>query len=335
MQRRDLIRALTATLATRLACTLISGKALAQTQAPGKLHRIGFLFPSTRADFELRINAFTQGLKDSGYIEGRNIQVDWRFADGDYARLPGLAAELARNRVELIATDGTPAALAAQKAARATPIVAIGVSDPVGIGLAASLARPDGNVTGMSTIVADAMPKRTELLRVALPHLSRAAALLNPDNQAVPAIVKNLNAAMSRVGMQAVVLDVRNIQDVDRAFSRIAQERIGALIIGTDTAVAQHYKKIAELALRQRVVTIGSNPEFISAGGLMMLGPDTVDIYRRSAIYVDKILKGAKPGELPFQEPMRIKFIVNARVAKAMGFTLPPELLLRADEVIE
>jgi putative ABC transport system substrate-binding protein len=310
----------------------------ARAQEQSKVRRIGFLAPlsrSTPSHPDIYYDAFMQGMRELGYVEGRNLVIEWRFADGRFERLSGLAAELVRMNVDVIVTHSTPAIQALRRATSTVPIVFAVVFDPVGSGFAASLARPGGNITGLSVIDVDPSPKRLELLKTMLPALSRVAVLVNPGSSVHPAIVKSVQAAGQHAGMKVLPVDARTPEEIERGFATMSQERAEGVIIADDAFFRGRRQQIADLAAKNRMPAITPWREYVSAGGLMSYGQNIADSFRRAATYVDKILKGAKPGELPIEQPTRIHLAINRKTAKALGLTIPQELLLRADEVIE
>ncbi len=307
-------------------------------QQESKVRRIGFLAVrsrSTPSNPDVFYNAFTQGMRELGYVEGKNLLIEWRFADGKYERLPGLAAELVRMQVEIIATHSPPATQALQRATSTIPIVFVAVNDPVGSGVVANLARPGGNVTGLSLMAVDVSPKHLELLKTMMPRLSRVAVLVNFGNAGHPAILKSVQAAAQQVGIKVLPVDARAPDEIERGFATMTRERAEAVIVAGDAFFVGQQRQIAELAVKNRMPSMFSYREGVEAGGLMSYGQDLADFYRRAATYVDKILKGAKPGELPIEQPTRIHLAINRKTATALGLTIPQELLLRADEVIE
>ena len=279
--------------------------------------------------------ALTQGLRDLGYDERKNFVFEERYADGVSDRLDGLAAELVRLKVDLILSQGTPAHHAAQRATSTIPIVVISDNDPVRSGLAASLARPGGNITGMSIGGTEVVQKLVELLITALPKLSRIAVLTNPANASHPTMQLRVQAAAQQSGKQILPVGVRTAEDIERGFATMARERADAVIILLDGFLVQQRKQIAELALKHRLPSIYPLPGYAELGGLMSYGSDLTDNYRRAALFVDKILKGANPGDLPFEQPTRYYFEINRKTANALGVKIPQELLMRADKVIE
>ena len=301
-----------------------------------KIHRIGHLLFISRKGFldTGRRGALTQGMADLGYLEGRNFVLEERFSDGKADLLDGLAAELVRLNVDLILTTGTPAHLAAQRATRTIPIVAIADADPVGNGLAASLARPGGNITGMSTSAAELAPKLVELLTTALPKLTRFAVLSNSGNRAHPPVLPRIEVAAQKNGRHVVQISAGSLEDIERGFATMARERLEAVLILIDGFFFQQRKQIAELALKHRMASIYPAAGYAEAGGLMSYGSDLTDNYRRAGIFVDKILRGAHPSNLPFEQPTRYYLEINHRTAAALGIRMPQELLLRADKVL-
>jgi putative ABC transport system substrate-binding protein len=299
--------------------------------------RFGFLGYGSRQSIvdAGRFAALAQGMREAGYVEGRNYVLEERFSDGDATRLDALAADLVRLNVEIILSSGTPAHQAAQRATRIIPIVALADADPVGNGLAASLARPGGNITGMSTSAADLAQKLFELAIAAVPKLSRVAVLGNPSNSSHPPMLHDIRAAAKKSNRQVLAADARTSGDIERAFAAMAREKAGAAIILIDGFFFTQGKQISDLAMRHRLPSISANNGFAGAGGLMNYGTDFTENYRRAAVFVDKILKGAKPADLPFEQPMRYSLEVNRKTASVLGIKISQELLLRADKVIE
>jgi putative ABC transport system substrate-binding protein len=302
----------------------------ASAQQPKKVPRIGYLaYPSAPPD-----NAFLQGLRDLGYIEGKNIAIEYRFADGKPERLPGLAAELIGLKVDVIVTLGTPAAVAAKQATLMIPIVMALISDPVGAGLVASLARPGGNVTGLSTVSLDLSGKRLELLKETMPKVSRIAVLYDPNDPAKIAEFKETEVAARPLGVQLQSLEVRSLDEFEAAFKGATRANVGCVLVLPTALSTTHRKRIGELAAKNRLPTIWATSQHMDGGGLMSYGPDYGDLYRRAATYVDKILKGAKPADLPVEQPMKFEFVVNLKTAKQIGLTIPPDVLARATKII-
>jgi len=306
-------------------------------QQTNKLRRIGFLVaaarpPSIDAHY---MGTFIRGLRDLGYVEGKNFVIEWRFADGNYQRLPALAGELVGLNVDVLVTGGTAANGALQKATTTIPIVNATMSDPVGNGFAKSLTHPGGNITGLALATTDMSPKHVELLRLIVPKLTSLGVLVNLGNSAHPAVAKSITTNAQRLGIKVRVLDARNADGLTRNFSIMKQERTEAVIAVVDAFFISQRREIAELALKNNLPSMFSAQEHVEAGGLMSYGQNLADHYRRAAAYVDKIFKGAKPGNLPIEQPAVFSLTINSKTAKALGLAIPQELLLRADKVIE
>jgi len=308
----------------------------ARAQQTAKMSRIGYLGSSSPTLEPHYVEAFRQKLRDLGHVEGENIAIEYRWADGQDDQLPKLATELVRLKPDVIVTTGTPGALAAMQATNTIPIVMASAGDPVGAGLVASLARPGGNVTGFTILGPELEGKRLELLKQAVPELSRVAVLWNPSNPAIVSYfetIKNAGRAL-RISLDPVA-EVRRADELDNAFTAIASARPHALAVLADRFLLAHRKRIVEFAAAKRLPGMYPYREYVDAGGLMSYAPSNIELFRGTATYVDKILKGAKPGELPVQEPTKFELIVNLKNAKASGIDVPTSLLLRADEVIE
>jgi len=306
-------------------------------QQNNKIRRIGFLVaaarpPSIDAHY---MGAFVRGLRDLGYVEGKNFVIEWRFADGNYQRLPALAGELVGLNVDVLVTGGTAAYSALQKATTTIPIVNATMSDPVGNGFAKSLTHPGGNITGLALATTDMSPKHVELLRLIVPKLTSLGVLVNLGNSAHPAVAKSITTNAQRLGIKVRILDARNADGLTRNFSIMKQERTEAVIAVVDAFFISQRREIAELALKNNLPSMFSAQEHVEAGGLMSYGQNLADHYRRAAAYVDKIFKGAKPGNLPIEQPAVFSLTINSKTAKALGLAIPQELLLRADKVIE
>jgi putative ABC transport system substrate-binding protein len=306
-------------------------------QQQGKVWRIGYLdFTSRQSTADSgRYGAMMQGLREVGYVEGKHFVLEARYADGNADRLDGLAAELVRQKVDLILAYGVAASRAAQRTTATTPIVVITTADPVRDGFADSLARPSGNLTGMSNGVGDTIQKLVELLIVVVPKLNRIAVITNPANGAHPPLLLRVQAAARQAGKQVLPVTVGTSYEIERGFATIARERIDAVIIIVDAFLFQQRTQIAELALKYRLPSIYAPGGYAEVGGLMSYGADITDNFRRAGIFVDKILKGAKPGDIPFEQPTRYYFVINRKTAKALGLTIPQSLLISADKVIE
>jgi putative tryptophan/tyrosine transport system substrate-binding protein len=303
----------------------------AEGQRAGKVPHIGYLSLLSAARDSPNMEAFRQGLRDLGYVEGKTALIDARYADGKLEMLPNLAAEIVRLNVDVIVAAPTPAVRAVQQATRTIPIVMAFSGDPVGEGFATGLARPGGNITGHSAAVAEMSAKRVEFLKSLVPKLSHVALLTPLDG--VRAIVSGTEGAARSLGLQVSTTLVRNPSDVDHAFSSMPGAHVGGVIV--DLALRQHQKQILALALKSRLPTISGPREFVEAGGLVAYGPNFPDLFRRSAAYVDKILKGAKPADLPIEQPTKFDLVVNLKTAKALGLTVPRTVILQADQVIE
>ena len=305
----------------------------ADAQQPAKVPRIGFL----RAEVppESYIEAFRQGLREHGYVEGQNILIEYRWAEGNEERLRSLVGELIRLKVDLIVTSAPAATRAAKEATTTIPIVMVHVADPVAFGLVASLARPGGNVTGFALLFPELSGKRLEVLKDALPKLSRVAVLWNAANPFKVYDLKEVQAVASTLRVTLQTLPVRGPEDLDDAFQAAVKSGAGGLITLEDPFTGAHRTRIVDLALKHRLPAVYGTRVFVDAGGLMSYGPNPVDQSRRAATYVDKILKGAKPGDLPVQQPTRFELVINLKTAKALGLTIPQSLLFRADEVIQ
>ena len=308
---------------------------LAQPQSKGA--RIGFLyFGSRQSALDTgRYNAFVQGMRELGYVEGTNFVIEARFADGKHERLPALAAELVRLKVDVVVATGTPTYRALQHAAATIPVVITVTFDPVGDGFAASMARPGGNFTGLTLGAADLGPKLLELLKAATPKLSRVAVLVQPGNPAHPQRLVRIMSAAQKIRIQVVLAEAGTVPEIEREFAMMTKERANATIILADGFFLQESRPIAAQALKHRLPSISQLREYAEAGGLMSYGPNSVDNFRRAATYVDKILKGAKPGELPFEEPTRYHLLINRKTALSLSLTIPQALLGQADEVIQ
>jgi len=328
MRRRDFISFLGGAAAT-------TWPRVPRAQQAGKVYRVGILQPLPRAQDGNNFDALLQGLRELGYFEGQNLVIEFRSSDGHDDRFPDLATELIRLNVDLIVTRGTPAALAAKNATKAIPIVMAAIGDPVENGVVASLARPGANVTGLSSSVTDLQAKRLELLKELVPGIARIALLTNIGNPNEQLNWKETERAAQFLGVAARLLDVRKIEDIGRAFDSASEQRTDALVVAVDGFLTRNRQLITDLAVKHRLPAIYPSREFIDPGGLASYGPSYVDLYRRAAPYVDKILKGANPSDLPVMQPTKFEFVINLRAAKAIGLTVPPILITRADEVIE
>jgi ABC-type uncharacterized transport system substrate-binding protein len=318
---------------------LLAAPLAGEAQQAGKVARIGFLVTGSLDSREARaiLDAFRQGLRERDYVEGQNIVIEYRSADGKIERLPGLAIELARLKVDLIIAGNTPMVRAAQQATATIPIVASVMGDPVGDGLVASLARPGGNITGLTFLGPELVPKRLGLLKETLPTVSRVAALWHPGAQGERSerdMLKGTEVAARSLGVQLQLVEVRSSDEFDRAFSTMAKERTEALLQFPSTMLFNERRKLVALVMKHRLPAMFHAREFVELGGLISYGASITDLYRRSAVYVDKILKGAKPADLPVEQPTKFELVLNLKTAKALSLTIPPSLLQRADEVI-
>jgi len=318
-----------------LALLLPTAPFAAVVRAAEKVYRVGMLETRSTELNRANVDAFRQGLRELGYREGQNLEIVYRSSDGRDERFPGLASELVSLKVDLIMTRGTPAALAAKSATGIIPVVMAASGDPVGSGIVASLARPGGNVTGLSSGIPESYPKRVELLRDLLPGLKRLAAILNMGNPVVPPQWRIVEASARSLGIKAQLLDVRRPEDVREAFDAAAKHRAEALVVGLDGVTQANLRPIAELAAKHRLPSIYPAKDYATVGGLMTYGSSDFHMYHRAATFADKIFKGAKPADLPVEQPTRWEFVINLKAAKALGLTIPPSLLLRADQVIE
>jgi putative tryptophan/tyrosine transport system substrate-binding protein len=327
MKRREFILALgSAAAAWPLA---------ARARQPAKIPRIGLLSTFSPSETVPWHQALRQGLRDLGWVEGENINIEYRYAEGRLDRLPGLASDLVRLKVDLIFTDTTSPALVAKNATRTIPIVVASANDVVESGLAQSLARPGGNITGLDQIAPELGGKRLELLKEIVPKLSSAVVLWNPQNKASARNWNELQDPARQLGLPLHSLEVRKADELDKAFEVAATARADALVILPEPVFVANLKRIADFAAKHHLPSIFHLKEFADAGGLMAYGPDRSDLFRRSAAYIDKILKGAKPTDLPIQLPTKFELVINLKTAKAIRLEIPPTLLALADEVIE
>jgi putative ABC transport system substrate-binding protein len=326
MNRRELVLALLALGAVPLA---------AEAQPAGKVPRIGFLGNSTAALEANLVGPFREGLRDLGYVEGRNLLIEYRWAEGKYERFPGLIGELVALKVDVLVTAGTPAALALKNATATTPIVMIAVGDPVGSGIVASLGQPGGNITGMTSISAELEGKRLELLREVIPEVAHIAVLWNADSPLQFVGERRTHAAAEVLRIKVLSLGVRNEVGLENAFAAIARERPGALLVLADRLFLHHRVRIMDFAAKHRLPGVHAYRELVEAGGLMSFGPSYADMHRRAAYFVDRILKGAKPADLPVERPATFELVINLKAAKALKLTIPQSVLVRATEIIE
>ena len=317
-----------------LALCILLAPLSSAAQTSGKIPRIGFLFYGSSGPSP-ELDAFRQGLREVGYIEGQNITIEYRFAGGRVERLPELAAELVRLKLDVIVTPATPASVAAKQATSSIPIVFAAVADAVGAGLVANFARPGGNITGFTSISAELGGKRLELLKEVAPKASRVAVLYNPADRANVLVLKELQESAPALGLTLQPLEVRGPGDFEGAFAAMTRERAHALFGAAGILTFEHRKAVVDLAAKSRIPAMWGHRQFVEAGGLISYAVNFYDQIRGTATYVDKILKGAKPGDLPVQQPTRFELVINLKTAKALGLTIPQSLLFRADEVIQ
>ena len=318
-----------------LTLALLLAPLASDAQQTGTVYRIGFLGNSTAALEANLVGPFREGLRDLGYDEGRNVLIEYRWAEGKYERFPALIAELIALKVDVIVTAGPPAPLAVKKATTSVPLVMVAVGDPVGTGIVASLNRPGGNITGLTSISPELEGKRLELLREVVPKLSRVAVLWNPVSPFQVVAEKEVRAAAQVLRMNVLSLGVRTPEELKDALAAIARERPGALLVLADRLFLHNRARIMEFAAQNRLPGVHAYRELVEAGGLMSYGPSYAGMHRRAATYVDKILKGAKPADLPVERPATFELVINQKAAKALGLTIPQSVLLRATEVIQ
>ena len=307
---------------------------LAEAQQPVKVPRIGYLTPASHSANAARVEAFQQSLRELKYMDGRNIVTEWRYADGEFDRLPTLAAELLRLKVDVIVTGGDRSTRAAKEATVTIPIVMTQDPDPVGSGFVASLARPGGNITGLSNFVSDLTGKRLEILKEIGPKLSRVAVFGSSTAPGNAQQLRETELASGALGLRVQYLDVLRPNDIEIAFRAASKGRAEAVLVLGGSIFNSHRIQIAELAIKSRLPAIYINPTYVEEGALMSYGASITDLYRRAAIYVDKILKGTKPADLPVEQPTKFELVINLKTAKQIGLTIPPNVLARADRVI-
>jgi len=318
-----------------IAIGLLVAPLAADAQQAAKLPRIGLLMGSSASAAAHLVDAFRQGLRELGYVEGRNIAFEVRYADGRHEVLPGLAAELVRLNVNALVVAAAPAIRAAKQATSTIPIVMAAVADPLEAEFVASLARPGGNITGVSALAEGYSAKWLELLKEAVPKASRVAVLSNPTNPSHSGYWRETQAAARVLGVTLQSLEVRDPSEFEPAFTAMTKGRAGALLVPPDSLTLAHRTRIVDLAAKSRLPAMYGLREFVDAGGLMAYGSSLAQIFRRAAVFVDKVLKGAKPGDLPVEQTSRFELVVNLKTAKALGLTIPPSVLVRADQVIQ
>jgi putative ABC transport system substrate-binding protein len=324
MDRRKFLAIATGALAAPLAVE-------AQQQPAKKVYRIGLLISGTVSSHKTRIEAFRQGLRELGYVETHNIALEYRYAEGRTDRFPDLASELVALQVDVIVTSSNAAVLAAKKATGTIPIVFASANDPVGTGLVASLAQPGGNATGLTNLSSELGGKRLALLKEIFPKVTRVGYLTSPQSLGAGEV----KAAAHALGLHLQSLSVRTSSDFDRAFDVALRERVQALMTSPAPVMNSHRTQIVDFAIKNRLPAVYPDSAFVNAGGLMSYAPSLPDLWRRAAILMDRILKGVKPAELPVEQPTKFELVINLKTAKALGLTIPPSLLLRADQVIE
>jgi putative ABC transport system substrate-binding protein len=318
------------------AVLLVLSVSVEAQQPAAKVPRIGFLTTGGEAASALRVEAFRQGLRELGYVEGKNIIIEYRYAEGRFERLPELAEELVRLKVDVLVVSSITVVRTARKVTATIPIVVAGAGDPIGSGLVATLARPGGNVTGLYIYSPELIGKRLELLKEVVPKVSRFAFLNDTDSAASKSMFKDAQVAAQALAVQFQLIEVKGPNpDLEGAFQVMVKERIGALITSPGALITFHLKKILELVEQNRIPAIHPDQQWVNAGGLMSYGANLVDLYRRVATYVDKILKGAKPADLPVEQPTKFELVINLKTAKQIGLTISPNVLARADKVIK
>ena len=313
--------------------TLAACGAVAQAQQ-AKVPRIGFLVAGPASAVSTRIEAFRQGLRERGYIEGKNIVIEYRYGDGKLDRLPALAADLVQLKVSVIVTGGSQATLPAKGATSTIPIVMAQDNDPLGSGFVASFARPGGNITGLANLTAELSGKQLEILKEIIPKLSRLAVLRDPTEPGSPRAVEEMKLAAQGFAVEPHYMDIQAARDIEPAFRAAGKRRTDALLVLPGAIINSNRKQIVDLAAKGRLPAMYPRAEYVEDGGLMTYGVNTPDMYRRAAVYVDKILKGAKPGDLPVEQPTKFDLLFNLKAAKQIGLTIPPNVLARADRVI-
>jgi putative ABC transport system substrate-binding protein len=318
-----------------LTTVLLTTAPLADAQQPTKIPRVGYLATVSLSAIPTRIEAFRQGLRELGYVEGKNISIEYRFAEDRPDRLPGLAAELVRLKVDIIVTAGAPATRAAKEATNTIPIVMTNEGDPVGTGFVASLARPGGNITGLSTLAPELGGKRLEILKEVVPKASRVAVIGSSTVPGYAQVLKEIELAAGALKVKIQYLDVLDPKDIETAFGAASKGRADAVLTLNSPVLQSQRAQIAELAVKNRLPAIYYQSLYVDAGGLMSYSASIIDLDRRAATFVDKILKGRTPADLPVEQPMKFEFIINLKAAKQIGLTIPPNVLVRADKVIK
>jgi putative ABC transport system substrate-binding protein len=334
---------MTMPLGRRTFIATLSGVAVWQIAAPnsfaqqnsGKLPRIGWLVPGTQAEFEGPLREYRRGMRELGYIEGRNVETEYLFADAHFDRLPGLAAKLVDDKVDLIVTMSTPASLVAKRATEKIPIVFAGSSDPLSTGVVASLAHPGGNVTGLSLMASDLSAKRLELIKTMVPRVNRIAVLWDSSNPGMALRVRETQAAAEQSKIAFFDAGASNLDELETMFSELLQRKPEALIVTAEPFTREYRTRILDFVTGNAIPAMYEISEFVEAGGLMSYGPNNLDMYRRPATYVDKILKGASPANLPVEQPTKFELVINSKTAKTLGLAIPDSILVLADKVVE
>jgi putative ABC transport system substrate-binding protein len=322
-------------LVIALGAGLLAAPFAAFAQLAGKMFQIGYLGNSTPTMESSLVDAFRQGLRERGYIEGKNIFIHYRWAEGKSEAFPSLIAELLALNVEVLVTSGTPAAVAVKRATTTTPIVLAAVGDAVAAGIIPSLARPGGNITGLTTLASQLEGKKIQILHELVTKIRRLALLVNPDNPLTPPVLQSTLAAARTLRISTQVYDVRNKSELEPAFDAIAKGKFDGLMVLPDRTILSVRERVVQLAAQHRLPTIYSFSEFVEEGGLVFYGPHFEDMFRRAATYVDKILKGAKPADLPVEQPTKFELMINRKTAKVLGLAISQSLLLQADKLIE
>jgi putative ABC transport system substrate-binding protein len=331
---------MTVTIGRRELLAALGGAAVAWplaagAQQTGKIWRIGFLSAVARSAASGSYASLVQGMRELGYVEGKDFVIEWRSVEGKYERFPEIAEELVRLKVDVFVTGVTAALPALKRATTTIPIVMAYSTDPVGNGLVASLVHPGGNITGLAGSSDDSSPKQLELLTTIVPNVSRIGLLGNPGTETYSSVLSNAQDAAQKVGLSLVPIEARNQREIEDAFATFAKERVPAVMVAVDAVFFGQRWRIAELALTNRLATMFALREYAEAGGLMSYGENIADFFRRAASFVDKIFKGAKPGDLPIEQPTKFNLVINRKTADALGVTIPPQLYIFADEVIE
>jgi putative ABC transport system substrate-binding protein len=318
-----------------LAVTVLTSAVAAQSPSGAKVRLIGFLGFNIPALAHDHVGAFRSGLRERGWIDGQNIAIEFRWAEGRYERLTDMATELARSRVEVIVASGAPAVLAAKRATSTIPIVMAQISDPVALGVIESLPKPGGNVTGIANLHAELAPKQLELLREAVAPLSRVGILVSPQNPAADLVRRHAKHAMAKLGVAVQTVDVTDTRTIERAIVTLKRDRIDAVLVPGDPFFLPYTQQIVDLTLQHRLPAMYGSRDIVEMGGLIAYGPNVPELFRGAALYVDRILKGARPADLPIEQPTHFELVINVKTATALGIMLPESLLLRADSLIQ